>query len=323
MKKQNEKILVGMGGWDLFPFEGVFYPKRKDRGFRKLEYYSRFFDFVEVNATFYNSTLRRAQAKRWVRDVEGNRNFVFVIKLYRGFTHTYEANQHDVYLVSDFLNALAEEGKLAGLLIQFPYRFTNIRENREHVFQLSRIFRRYTLYVEVRHATWNHPDAYRFFFDNRIHPVNVDLPGIRNHMPLTCEAWNNRAYFRMMGRNALTWNRPWRLNGPGTHLVSDRYRYRYSAQELDELLELIETVRMKSAETFVVFHNDPDAGSLVNGFQLRHLLGKRKLLMPSPLVQANPELKGIAHEVNTDYPLFTTSPAPEVSGTPERRSLAS
>jgi len=47
------EILIGMGGWMLPSFEGTFYPADAGKGFRKLQYYSRFFDMVEVNATFY------------------------------------------------------------------------------------------------------------------------------------------------------------------------------------------------------------------------------------------------------------------------------
>ncbi len=49
---EHHNVYVGMGGWDLEPFNRLFYPPRMRKGFRKLEYYSQFFDHVEVNATF-------------------------------------------------------------------------------------------------------------------------------------------------------------------------------------------------------------------------------------------------------------------------------
>jgi uncharacterized protein YecE (DUF72 family) len=48
----SKRVSIGMGGWELPPFDGVFYPPKREKGFRKLEYFSRFFDFVEMNATF-------------------------------------------------------------------------------------------------------------------------------------------------------------------------------------------------------------------------------------------------------------------------------
>ncbi len=34
-------IHIGMGGWDLPPFHTFFYPRKQDRSFRRLEFYSR------------------------------------------------------------------------------------------------------------------------------------------------------------------------------------------------------------------------------------------------------------------------------------------
>jgi uncharacterized protein YecE (DUF72 family) len=109
----------------------------------------------------------------------------------------------------------------------------------------------------------------------------------------------------MMGRNVLTWDRPYRKDQAGTHLVSDRYQYLYSDQELEHLLYLIEQVRQRTDVTFAVFHNDPQANSLVNGFQLRHLVRHRhRVLVPQNLVAAFPALRQISASVNVQHPLF-------------------
>jgi uncharacterized protein YecE (DUF72 family) len=47
--KDTGEVSIGMGGWELPPFQHVFYPAKQEKGFRKLEYFSRFFDLVEVN----------------------------------------------------------------------------------------------------------------------------------------------------------------------------------------------------------------------------------------------------------------------------------
>lgn len=305
---QRQRIAVGMGGWDLEPFHRLFYPPKPKKGFRKLEYYSQFFDSVEVNATFYTTALTSDHARRWLADVAGNRDFVFTVKLYRGFTHTFDATREDVQSVRRLLEPLAAAGKFGGLLIQFPYSFTNIKERRLYLMKLGKVFQPYRLFVELRHNSWN-PDTsglmYNFFQENKLHLVNVDLPGIKQHMPLTSVAWDGAAYFRMLGRNVQTWNYPWRENEAGTHMVSDRYHYLYSEEELEHLVYLIEQVRTLTPTTFVVFHNDPEANSLVNGFQLRHLLRKKhRVLVPQNLVQAFPALKQISASVNVQHPLF-------------------
>ena len=305
METQRGNVYIGMGGWDLEPFSKVFYPPRPKKGFRKLEYYSQFFDSVEINATFYNTSLTPDHARRWLDDVSANKEFVFTVKLFQGFTHTYEATYNDVRAVHRMLEPLTAAGKLGGLLIQFPYSFTNISERRMYLMQLAKAFHPHRLFVEVRHNSWNSPLMYNFFQENRLHLVNVDLPGIKQHMPLTSQTWNGAAYFRLMGRNALTWDRPFFKHPGGNYLVSDRYHYMYDDRELRHLLTMIEQMRERAAATFVVFHNDPQANSLVNGFQLRHLVRhKQRVLVPQNLVAAFPTLRQISASVNVQHPLF-------------------
>ena len=298
-------VSIGMGGWDLEPFNNVFYPPRPRKGFRKLEYYSQFFDSVEVNATFYNTSLGPDHARRWLDDVSGNKDFIFTVKLFQGFTHTYTAAYSDVRSVHGLLEPLAAAGKMGGLLIQFPYSFTNINERRMYLMQLAKAFQPHRLFVEVRHNSWNSPLMYNFFQENKLHLVNVDLPGIKQHMPLTCQSWNGAAYFRMMGRNVMTWDRPFLKHHSGNYLVSDRYHYLYKDRELEHLLTLIEQMQQRSSTTFVVFHNDPQANSLVNGFQLRHMVRhKQRVLVPENLVAVFPSLKQISALVNVQHLLF-------------------
>ncbi len=301
----RRSVHIGMGGWDLHPFTTYFYPRRPRNDFRKLEFYSQFFDCVEINSTFYNTSLSPVTAKRWLSDVSSNKNFLFTVKLYRGFTHTYDAAKSDVAAILSLLEPLVENGKFGGLLIQFPYLFTNRQENRLYLLQLSRIFSSFRLFLEVRHRSWYSPLMYNFFQENRLHLVNVDLPQIKQHVPLTAVSWCGAGYFRMMGRNDASWKQPWRLESDGKHVVSDRYRYLYDARELDRLRSLIEQVKAIADQTFVIFHNDPEAHSLVNGFQLKHLLKrKQRVLVPGNFLQSFPVLKPISAAVNTFHPLF-------------------
>ncbi len=297
----SHTIHVGMGGWDLGSSSGFFYPSKPRKEFRKLEYYSQFFDSVEVNSTFYNASLNAEHARRWLEDVSVNRRFIFTVKLYRGFTHTFDATKNDVQAVRAMLEPLATADKLGGLVIQFSSSFANTRERRLYLMQLGKVFRPYRLFVEVRHNSWNSPLMWNFFQENKMHLVNVDLPPLKNHMPLTALAWDGAAYFRMMGRNLENWYNPER---------GDRHDYYYSQSEIERLLSLIEHVRIASHSTYVAFHNGPATNALVNGFQLRYTLRHRqRVLVPNNLVRAFPVLKEISAQVNVDHPLFAEQEA--------------
>ncbi len=144
-------------------------------------------------------------------------------------------------------------------------------------------------------------------------------------MPFLQEGWNGAAYFRMMGRNHDTWLRPFRLEHDGKHVVSDRYLYRYGEEELRDLMERVRRSRRERNETFVVFHNDPEAQSLLNGFQFKHMMTRRKVFVPDRLLRTFPQLRPVSASVNVAHPLFVgVAPVPAYrrmeAGTPVLRS---
>jgi uncharacterized protein YecE (DUF72 family) len=279
-KKTNE-VLIGMGGWELPDFNNIFYPSKLEKGFRKLEYFSIFFDLVEVNSTFYNTSLSAVQSNRWLKDVSGNDRFMFTVKLYRGFTHTFDATRNDALAIHRLLDPLRDAGKLGGLVIQFPSSFAKTSERQAHLIKLRTIFPEDRLFLDLRHISWNNELLYQFYHENGFHLINVDLPHLPGHMPFNSFEWDGTAYFRMMGRNAEAWN---------NSQSGDRYLYRYSEEELHDLIQRIK--RANARKTYVVFHNDRQAFSLVNGRQVEHLLHpKKNLTAPANLLASFPNLK--------------------------------
>ena len=125
-----------------------------------LEYLARFFDTTEINTSFYGP-LKPELAKLWCRKVEPvNRNFLFTAKLYRAFTHspvavmeptsaaTIRPTDEDETRTREGLDAIASEGRLGALLIQFPVSFKNTSLNREYLDRLLRQF------IEYPRAWW-------------------------------------------------------------------------------------------------------------------------------------------------------------------------
>jgi uncharacterized protein YecE (DUF72 family) len=282
MGEQMAEIFVGMGGWSLAAFENNFYPPNAGKEFRRLRYFSQFFDLVEVNATFYSTSFTPWNARRWIEEVSHNERFLFTVKLYQGFTHTMDATGRDVVSTHRLLEPLVVAGKLGGVVLQFAHSFVNTPDNRARLTQLSRTFKRYPLFVELRHDSWNQPEVLKFLQENGMKWINVDLPRIKRHVQLTSYIWDNVAYFRLMGRNAVGWTRG----------VQHRYNYFYSQQELEEIGEKIERVKPTAGKIFVVFHNDPHAHSLVNGFQLRRMVNEQEtIVVPSSLAEKFPRLR--------------------------------
>ena len=109
---EQSKIFVGLGGWEFGAFDKIFYPPKVKKGFHKLEHYSRLFDNVEINATFYSTAFAPEHSRRWLENVAANKNFIFTVKLFRGFTHTFDATNDDVRSVRNLLEPLAEVRKI-------------------------------------------------------------------------------------------------------------------------------------------------------------------------------------------------------------------
>ena len=294
--KSSNDIFIGIGGWELPPFNRIFYPSKHEKGFRKLEYYSRFFDLVEVNATFYNSSLSPEQSSHWVKDVEANERFVFTVKLFRGFTHTFNATKNDVLAFHRLLNPLRKANRFSGLLIQFPLTFTKSNPRLTYLKKLRAAFPEDRLFLDLRHLSWGEESFYKFCQENGFNFANIDLPRMPNHIPFNSLKWEDVAYFRMMGRNETEWNKP-RSN--------DRYLYPYSEEELQDLIQRIKHLNARS--TYIVFHNDRQAFSLVNGKQVEHALHPSKRLnAPENLLAAFPQLKTFCENPFINNELFSS-----------------
>jgi len=249
------KIYVGTSGWSYPKGEGswtgYFYPTGK---INELEYYSQFFDTVEINSSFYRPP-NPGYVYNWARRVpEG---FLFTVKLWQKFTHpkmyeeaTGEAaviSQKDVDQFKRSIEPLARYGKLGALLAQFPPSFKNDGFGQQILGAVIKTFNEYRLAVELRHRSWSDDEnTARFLRENNVTWVQIDEPkfqsSIAGEVPITADV----AYFRFHGRNAEMW---WKGDS------ETRYKYLYSGDEINELVEKVEVASEQTNLTFALFNN--------------------------------------------------------------------
>jgi uncharacterized protein YecE (DUF72 family) len=295
----ESQIRIGTAGWSYKDWEGVFYPPgMSHRKEHPLEYLARCFDVVEINTSFYGH-IRPELAKLWVRKAAAvNAEFMFTAKLHRSFTHspamvvgptsaaTIRPNDDDERLAREGLEALASEGKLGALLIQFPFSFKNTSLNREYLETLLRQFIEYPRVVEVRHSSWDNAETLAAFEQKNVAFCNVDQPLIGHSLGPTEHVTSPVAYVRLHGRNYDQW-----FEGDNR---DDRYNYLYSEAELTGWKEKIERVAQKAEITYVVTNNHFEGRAGVNGLQLKHMLTGQRVKAPETLLRHYPELKNIA-----------------------------
>ena len=252
---EQTKIYIGTSGWS-YPkgkgtWTGHFYPTSKTN---ELEYYSQFFNTVEINSSFY-SPPNPIYVYNWVRRVpEG---FLFTVKLWQKFTHPKmykeatgeEAiiSQRDVDQFNHSIEPLARYGKLGALLAQFPPSFKNDSHGQQILGAVIRTFGQYKLAVELRHRSWSDDEnTSQFLKDNNISWVHIDEPKFQSSVAAEIPLTSNMAYFRFHGRNKEMW---WKGDS------ESRYKYLYSPEEINELANRVKVASDKAQLLFAFFNN--------------------------------------------------------------------
>ncbi len=294
-------VLVGTSGWH-YPtgrgtWNGVFYPARRPRGFDELAYYADRFDTVEVNATFYRMP-EPGLSESWLRRTP--EPFQFSVKLFQKFTHPdmylaragvsdWDLSLADVDLFRRGIGPLAEAGRLAALLVQFPPSFHRGSETEGYLEWLLGHLAGHPLAVELRHHSWS-DDAGRtesLLQSAGASWVLIDEPKFQSSIRQTLAGGPGELmYVRLHGRNAARW---WQHEA-----AEDRYDYLYSP---DELAPYAEAARARSASgkrVLVYLNNHFSAKAVANAAILRNQLDQ--LVpgdVPAEMVSRYPDLSGI------------------------------
>jgi uncharacterized protein YecE (DUF72 family) len=293
------QIRIGTAGWSYKDWEGIFYPPGLEHHkVHPLEYVARFFDTTEINTSFYGP-LKPELAKLWCRKVAAvNPRFLFTAKLYRAFTHspiavmeptsaaTIRPTDEDEVRTREGLDAVAREGRLGALLIQFPVSFKNTPLNREYLDRLLRQFIEYPRVVEVRDSSWNNADTLAAFTQKNVAFCNIDQPVLGHSLAPTQHVTAPIAYVRLHGRNYDQWFDSDNRN--------DRYNYLYKESELAGWKERIDNVAERAQTTYVITNNHFESKAGVNALELKAMVTGKRVPAPPTLIKKYPELRKFA-----------------------------
>ena len=195
-KKNTFNVYVGCAKWNKKDLKG-FYPRgTKD----ELEYYSRQFNSIELNATFYHMPSPE-QVKKWKdKTPEG---FKFFPKISQDISH-YRRLSNVQNLVEDYCYAISNfEEKLGSVFLQLHDNFKpkDLEKVREFIAAFPSEI---PLSVEVRNQDWFAKEsvAEEFFHmleENKANNILVDSAGRRDimHMRMTTPT----AFIRYVGAN--------------------------------------------------------------------------------------------------------------------------
>jgi len=298
MEGTTARLRIGIGGWEHEVLDRCLYPQPGMGSLEKLSFYAQFFGTVEVRPTFWDESLGPGDAREWASAV--GTDFQFIVKLHRRFTHERAMRSALARSTRAILAELARRDRLGGLLLQFPYSFTNTGPARYHLARLAEAFRGFRLLVEFRHESWNQTTTGALLAEHAMAPAIVDMPRIRQLGPLGRVRPDGTAYLRLHGRNEKGWLLP---------AMDLRYDYLYNKRELAELKRRIDHLTTRSQTSLVVFNNTTGGKALANALQLQaRLSASRKTVLPPKSIEWFPFLREVAADETLAIPLFTEEP---------------
>ncbi len=211
---------------------------------RTLETYSKYFDAVEIQSTFYKLP-KRETALSWRNRVP--KGFIFTMKAFQGITHppdsptwrkyrklieSIDESEVGMLVDSEFVHkaweetiSIAKELKAEAIVVQLPPSFSYTRENLQKVMKLP--YRIFKLAVEFRHKSW---------FGNicKISERLNKMEAVVVWDPLKFGNIKQRTYYyRLHGKNGFT-----------------NYKYCYSEEEIRKLYDYC-----RERNGFVFFNN--------------------------------------------------------------------
>jgi len=266
--KKTDNLFIGTSGWIYLHWDGIFYPEdynppatlqthptrpKKETATTHLQYYSKHFNTVEINYSFYHLP-RPTTYQNWYNQVPAD--FIFAVKTSRFITHikrlkgVKEAWKHFIR------NALYLKEKLGPILFQFPPSFKATSENirrlekflkyiRENSCSNSYKFVRYAF--EFRHKSWCEDKTYKLLKKYNVAWVIADSP----RYPRADVVTANFVYIRLHGSKIL-------------------FASKYTKKELKVLSQKIKKW-LKKFDVYCYFNNDAHGYAIENAKELLKL----------------------------------------------------
>jgi uncharacterized protein YecE (DUF72 family) len=295
---------IGLSAWtDKSMIEaGEFYPRKTMTAEDRLWWYSRYFDVVEVNSSFYAIPSLDTVATWAQRTPAG---FLFNMKAYGLLTgHQVDATRLPDALrkllpaavrdqkagrvgpaaVTDEARAWAFEtmraavgplrqaNKLGYMLFQLAPWVKFDDEALGYLASIPRALPNLVIAVEFRNRSWFGPrtdETLKFLTEHGLAYVSIDGPRTRGAVPSLPALTAPTAVFRLHGRSFKGWLQQVQGKAP---TVAEKYDYLYSPKELEEIAAAAGALKGKAERVHVAMNNNNRDYPARNGIQLKEML---------------------------------------------------
>jgi uncharacterized protein YecE (DUF72 family) len=304
-------IRIGTCSWADEALSKHFYPPKLPAK-ERLAWYAQFFDTVEVDSTYYRLP-GESMVQGWAERTPPG--FTMHVKAFGLMTRhpvkleVLPEDLRDAMPVDErgrvdrpprelrgevfrrFLEALEplrREGKLGGILFQFPSYVVFKERSLDYIAWAREQLGGDEMLVELRHRSWlddeHRAETLSFLEQIGAAYVTVDAPrseSAKNLVPTVPAVTAGTAYVRFHGRNLATWNK----RGGS---AAERFDYLYSDAELEEWTGTLAGLAGEAKQAYAFFNNnatsaDPDnplgriSQAATNARQLRRLLDANRI----------------------------------------------
>lgn len=234
---------IGCSGFHYKDWRGKFYPEKLTQK-NWFDYYTRFFDTVELNVTFYRFP-QLSFLQSWYK--KSPEYFRFSVKAPKAITH-FKQFHDTARMITDFYETINNglQEKLGPVLFQLPPRFAYDDERMERI--MNNLNPSFNNVVEFRHESWWRADVYRALAER-----NITFCGM-SHPTLPDDVIENTStvYYRFHG-------------------VPNLYRSSYSKEFLQGIVNAVKSNGMVNQGWFY-FNNDYDAVGVKNAEEMAALI---------------------------------------------------
>ena len=240
MGKANCDIRIGTSGWHYNHWKELFYPKELPKN-QWFEYYSKHFDTVEINNTFYQ--LPKEQTfENWHK--QAPKDFLYTVKANRYITHIKRLKEPEESLERFFKRIRLLKDNLGPVLYQLPPNFHKDLD-RLGTF-IEHLPKKIIAVFEFRHDSWFCEDTYKLLKRFNVGFCIHDLAGIPTPRVITSDI----IYIR--------------FHGP-----TGKYAGNYSKSALQNWAKWITEHIKKAHALYAYFNNDAHAYAVRNAKTLK------------------------------------------------------
>lgn len=235
-------LYIGTSGWSYIHWgKGIFYPKKPN-----LFYYSKFFNSVEINYSFYHIP-KTTTLEKWKKQTP--EKFLFSIKVNRIITHLKRLKNSKIIFRKFFKICNVLEENLGPLLFQFPPSFKMNEEIlKDFLTFLRKNYKKEKFVMEFRHHSWFKTKIYKILKKFNIALCLANSP----YYPEVEKQTADFFYIRFHGSKNL-------------------FSSSYTKKELIYYAKIIKK-HLKKGPVFVYFNNDAKGFAVKNASELKKIL---------------------------------------------------